>query len=190
MLQEMDSATAFPSCVQLSKASFEHHAFQALSPLSNLFFFFFLDTQTKLNSILIVSQYVKINSTSRILYKMCTDGIFSPGFTFFDQKNPFLKGFLLPLNLQSVQFSQNAGPIGTEMVSPKMSVKVLLLVVPSIFCECSIQQIWDLEKNLKIIFLHLRNKRVTLSIRSKNRCLVILTNILKQTSRYIPNMFH
>ena len=46
------------------------------------------------------------------------------------------------------------------------------------------------KKNLKIIFLHLRNKRVTLSVRGKNRCLVILTNILKQTRRYIPNMFH
>ena len=66
-----------------------------LSPLSVTFFFFF-DTQKKLHSILIVFQYVKINSTSGILYKMCTDGIFFPGFIFFDQKGPFLKGFLLP----------------------------------------------------------------------------------------------
>ena len=63
---------------------------------------------------------------------------FFPGFTFFDRKSPFLKGFLLSLKPAVSLVLKNAGPIGTEMAPPKMSGKVSLLLVPSIFHVCSI----------------------------------------------------
>lgn len=66
-------------------------------------------------------------------------------------------------------------------------VTVITVCFPLVFYLANLK----LETNLKnIIFFPLKTWRETLCIRGKNKCFVILTNILKQTSLWIPNIFY